>query len=191
MTSRVSRKRVSSGQNLLDPNVEFPVLVSFEHPKKLPTYKSVIGVMRNLTLVENYQSIVAIGEVSKLIYAKYYHDSVFCISIQGIRRKLKLDWEIFKQGRKRLQENRSVTSAPIAKYKSEILDKIDKLYDVGCPNPASREICQTLWGISMSDNDQIYYEDQKTDRKMVCEKVITTMNNAYLYFFNVILLIIV
>lgn len=184
-----TRKRVSSGQNLLDPNIEFPVLESFEHPEKLPTYKSVIGVMRKLT-IESVDTDVAICEVSKHIYAKYYHDSVFCISYRGIKKKLKLDWDIFHEARKRIKANRSVTSAVIVKYKSNLLDKKDKLYDVGCSTPASKEICEKLWGISMSDNDQIYYEDQKTDRRMVCDKVFTTKNNVYSYLFNVTLLLI-
>ena len=38
----------SHGQ-LLDPDVNFPKIATFNEPTKLPTYKSVIGVLRFLT----------------------------------------------------------------------------------------------------------------------------------------------
>ena len=59
-----------SGGPILDPDIVFPPLEVFDHPKKLPTTKSVIGVIRYLT-EDKLSHSSAIKIVSKLVYAKY------------------------------------------------------------------------------------------------------------------------
>ena len=54
---------------------------------QLPTVKSVIGVLRHLTEAKvAYDK--AVREVSKLLYAKWFHDTVYCIPVNSINRKL-------------------------------------------------------------------------------------------------------
>ena len=95
----------SSG-TLLHPDVDFPILVKFKDPTKLPTYLSVIGVLRHLT--ENKLTHEeAVCEVSKLVYAKWFHDTVYCITLQGIRKKMTKIWKIFREGNKRYREGKT------------------------------------------------------------------------------------
>ena len=90
----------SSG-GLLHPDVMFPSLPKFDHPKKLPTNLSVVGVLRYLTEAK-FSHDVAVREVSKLVYAKWFHDTVYCISLQGIQKKLRKMWDEFRKGKKRV-----------------------------------------------------------------------------------------
>ena len=84
-------KRRSSGP-ILDPDIVFPPLEIFMHPTMLPTTKSVIGVLRHLTQ-NKLSHDEASKEVSKLIYAKWYHDSIYCLSQRSIERKVKALWK--------------------------------------------------------------------------------------------------
>ena len=43
-------------------------------------------------------------ETAKQIYAKYFHDSVYCLSVRSRQRRIALLWKEFHQGRKRLSE---------------------------------------------------------------------------------------
>ena len=89
----------STGPNL-HPGVVFPVLERFEEEKKLPTNQSIIGVLRYFT-EQNYSHQKAITEVSKRVYAKYFHDTVYFASIRSIERKMKKMWDNFRECRKR------------------------------------------------------------------------------------------
>ena len=86
---------------VLDPVIVFPMMETFSHKGKLPTIKSVIGVLRNMTMkkVEHKQ---AVTEVVKLVFCKWYHDTVFCITFRSMERKLSDMWKDFREGKKRL-----------------------------------------------------------------------------------------
>ena len=88
------KTRKSSGK-VLDPDIVFPSMESFSHKGKLPTIKSVIGVLRYMTMkkVEHRQ---AVTEVVKLVYSKWYHDTVFCITLRSMEHKLTEMWKDFR-----------------------------------------------------------------------------------------------
>ena len=68
--------------------------------------KGVVGVMRHLTSAKVAHDKTA-KEVSKLLYVKWFHDTVYCIPVNGIKRKLENVWMKFRKGRKRLSAGRS------------------------------------------------------------------------------------
>ena len=94
----------------LDPSVVFPVLSNFSPPTMLPTHRSIIGVLQNVIKgspgATQISTKDAVREVAKMIYAKYYHDTVYCISLPGIIYKLDKIWSIFKAGQKRFNAGR-------------------------------------------------------------------------------------
>ena len=100
------KTRKSSGG--IDPNVLFPPLEDFQHPTKLPVHKSVLGVMRHLMAGGKAQMTVneATREVAKRVYAKWFHDTVYCISLSSIVYRLEKLWKTFKEGSKRFSAGR-------------------------------------------------------------------------------------
>ena len=81
----------------INPDVEFPVLDQFQRPTQLPTYKSVIGVLQSLTAggKVNCSHDEAVREVAKQLYAKWFHNTVYCVALNTIQDRLQKDWEIF------------------------------------------------------------------------------------------------
>ena len=146
---------------ILDPDIVFPPLEVFDHPKKLPTTKSVIGVIRYLT-EDKLSHSSAIKEVSKLVYAKWYHDTVYCISLRSINRKLSGLWDIFREGRKREREK---GRKPTEKYKSLVLNA-GQLFDIHVDD---NEACFREWGVKMTKREKECYEDMKDQRLMECD----------------------
>ena len=121
------KKSTRSSGPLLDPDVLFPSCKEFEHPKKLPTVKSIVSCLKYLTN-KKYTHEQAIREVAKRVFAKYYHDTVCCLSLRGIEKRVEGIWDTFREGRRRVREGRT-TGKAIDSYK-EIASKIDALFDV-------------------------------------------------------------
>ena len=67
----------------IDPAVVFPDLSNFSPPTKLPTNRSVVGVLQNVIKGSKGANQIstndAVREVAKRVYAKYYHDTVYCM----------------------------------------------------------------------------------------------------------------
>jgi hypothetical protein len=66
-----------------DADKDFPPSKYFQPPTKLPTLQSVIGMIRYHLEEVGIGKVTAdmvVREVAKQIYAKYYHDTVFCVS---------------------------------------------------------------------------------------------------------------
>ena len=51
--------------------------------------------MRHLTAAKVAHD-KAVREVSKLLYAKWFHDTVYCIPVNDINRKLENVWKTFR-----------------------------------------------------------------------------------------------
>ena len=102
--SSKTRSKTSS----IDPNWLFTDREEFLHPIKLPTLKSVIGVMRHLMSGGTAQMTLneAAREVAKRVHAKWYHDTVYTISLTSIAERLMRLWNTFKEGRKRFYAGR-------------------------------------------------------------------------------------
>ena len=147
---------------LVHPDVVFPSLLKFDSPKKLPTNGSIIGVLKQLT-ESKFSHEDSIVEVSKLVLAKWFHDTVYCITLQGIRKKMKKMCDIFREGRKRYQEGKTKGKA-IDQY-TKWNHEIDQLFDIYTEN---RKRIKTLeekeWKVSMTEREVQYYEDQKSSR---------------------------
>ena len=97
-----AKTRHSSGP-VLDADVVFPSMEKFLHKAKLPSIKSVIGVLRYLTN-KKVKHDAAVREVTKLVYSKWYHDTVYCINMRAMERKLSDLWKDFREGRRRVAE---------------------------------------------------------------------------------------
>ena len=100
------KTRKSSGG--MDLNVLFPEIENFLHPTKLPVIKSVIGVMRHLMAGGKARMSVkeASREVAKRVYAKWFHDTIYCISLNAVMDRLEKMWLTFKEGKRRFNEGR-------------------------------------------------------------------------------------
>ena len=162
---RMAAKTKQSGP-VLDADIVFPMMEKFQHKRQLPTIKSVIGVLRHLS-DKKVAHNSAIKEVVKLVYSKWYHDSVYCFTFRFMERKLTEMWKDFREGKKRV--GRGDSSKVVSKYK-ELVENADKLWDVYATDDAMRMNCRTEWGVTMSENEHRYYEDQKGPRLMECDK---------------------
>ena len=154
----------------IDPAVVFPSMPQFMPSSQLPTNKSILGVLLHMTSGGAAQTkhSDAVREVSKLTYAKWYHDTVFCISLSSVVRRVDEMWQTFREGRRRYGEGR-VDGKAMEKYK-ELVNNVNKLFDIGATTAKQRQNCLDDWGVSMSEHEERYYADQKSDRKMECDK---------------------
>ena len=85
--------------------VVFPEMSEFTPRTKLPTFKSIIGVLKFLTQNHTKTSHKeAVKEVSGRIYANYFHDTVYCKSLRSIERGVGETWKNSREGRKRIGE---------------------------------------------------------------------------------------
>ena len=86
-----------------------------------------IGVLRHLTIggKKNVKHKTAVTEVVKLVYSKWYHDTVYCLSFMSMERKLGDLWKDFREGKKRLSDARGYNNKAVQKYK-ELVENGDK-----------------------------------------------------------------
>ena len=157
-------ERRSSGP-ILDPDIAFPVADCFQHKNKLPTIKSIIGLLRWYT-EHKFSHQQAVKDVSKIVFAKWYHDTVYCISLRSIERKMTKLWGDFREGRKRWAGKQQ--GKAIEKYQ-ELVQKGDNLFDIYADDQDRRTVCKEEWGVSMTQREIEYYEDMKTGRLMECD----------------------
>ena len=57
----------------------------------------------------------------------------------------------------------------IEEYK-KLVEDADKLFDVGAVTIEQKAKCKDDWNITMNEVEHRYYEDQKTVRRMECDK---------------------
>ena len=108
-------------------------------------------------------------EVAKLVYSKWYHDTVCCISYKSVERRLSDMWKDLREGRKRYAEGRGYSSRAVVKYK-EMVDNVDRLWDIFVTDEKKRKDCEEEWGVTMSANEHRYYDDQKGPKLHDCDK---------------------
>ena len=148
------RSRRLSGELVLELEINFPMCEKMEPSKKLPTNKSVFGKMRSLCERGqgrgNTRSDAA-SEVAKEVYCKHYHDTVCCLSVRQIQRKIEAGYEVLMTGKKRLNQGREA-SPDVRKMKEMILKK-DSLFEVFLDPIKDKEKirgCEEKWGVKMS-----------------------------------------
>ena len=160
------KTRTKSGG--IEPDVLFPEIPKFLPSSQLPTIKSVIGVLRHLTSGGKSQvkHDDAVREVAKQVYAKWFHDTVYCITMPGVVKKLTKLWKTFREGKRRLNEGEGKA---VQEYKV-MAAQADQLFDIGTSSSQQEEKCKEDWGVAMSPAEKAYYLDQQTERKMECNK---------------------
>ena len=157
---------------LFDFSTEFPAMKQFTPSNKLPDFRSLVGVLRNILEVEGRgitTSEAAIREVGKQILAKWFHDNVYHKSLNSICKMVAKVHSTYVEGKRRLGQGRLNSKA--YELFVELYQKKLKLFDV-YPEEQTRIMkCQEEWGgLRMTDRDRDYYQDQKGARLMVCEK---------------------
>ena len=147
----------------------FPPSAKFQPPSKLPTVTSVVGRVRHLTQGGKYQMKRedASKQVALEIESKYYHDTVYCIPLRTIERKVDKLMQTYINGKARLLEGRE-NDQVVKEYKELILEK-DKLFNVATSSPEQKKVCEELWGVKIRKKEKVYLADQQGPRRMECD----------------------
>ena len=117
---KVSVPSTRSNGPVLNPDLVF---VEYQKPTtQLPDIACVIGMvkfhLREGMGIRSEKSVMR--EVSKQVYSKWWHDTVYCISLEGIVKKVTKLWTEYKEGVKRLRAGRE-TSGAVVRYKGRVL----------------------------------------------------------------------
>ena len=154
----------------MDADLVFP-----ECPKpttQLPDIACVIGMVKfNLrvkvgAVVKSEKEVIR--EVAKLVYSKWWHDTVYCLTVEGIVWRITELYKQYKEGWKRLRAGRE-TSAAAMQY-TQIVETRFHLFDIFPDDLDRRDHCEDDWGVKMSPAEKAYYEDQKIERKQFCDR---------------------
>ena len=103
-----------SGEQMISIEESYPACEKFQPPAKLPNLKSVLGRMRHLCGggKRNMQVKQAVDEVAKEVYCKYFHDNICCITIQGISKKVRKEYDVMLKGKYGLHQFYEGQTAP-------------------------------------------------------------------------------
>ena len=171
MPPEANSRATRSAGPLLDPDINFPACERVS--KQLPDIKMVIGLVKFLlskTHGPDGSEPKIVREVGKLVYTKWWHDTVYCISLNAVVKRVQKLWAEYKEGLKRLRAGRD-KSAPVQRYK-EIIAQKDHLFDVFAHEKDMRDRCEIEWGVRMSLAEKAYYEDQKGERNQECDRAV-------------------
>ena len=173
MPGLASGRASRSGGKIYDADVEFPPMKIYEPKSKLPTIRSVIGMLRyHVGKGGAGKSVdIAVREVAKQVMAKWYHDTVCCKSLSTITREVEKLRSTFVNGKRRFtaRGEKSLNEAVVKKY-LELFDIKSSLFDIYQEDKDKRMQVEAEWGVTMSPMEYQYYEDQKSERKMECTK---------------------
>ena len=148
------RSRRLSGEMVLDLDTNFPMCEKLEPVRKLPTNKGVYGRMMSLCSggKRNMSVQHASSEVAKEVFCKHYHDTVFCLSVRQIQRKIEAGYQALKLGQKRINQGRE--SGPDVRKLKEMVEKKESLFEVFLDPVKDKEkikSCEGEWGVKMSE----------------------------------------
>ena len=175
MATGGTSSKTRSGGKVHDFGEEFPVAKSFTPSNKLPTYKSIVGMLRNLLEGKGQGRGVTVDmacrEVMKQVIAKWFHDTVYHKSELSVLKMMKNLHAQYTEGKRKQRQGR-LSSKDYLKF-VQLFEKKDQLFDI---YPSQEEgntritKCEEEWaGLRMNARDKEYYEDQKGPRVMVCE----------------------
>ena len=117
-----SGETVSSGcktrsrDKAFDADRDFAPSKDFQSSTKLPTIKSVLGMLRYHLEREGKGTVtnaMALREVAKQVYAKFFHVTVFCVSVSTIERRVEKLKKTFSVGRMMYGESGKEESKPV------------------------------------------------------------------------------
>ena len=165
-----SSKKTRSSGPVLDPEENFPEAQKIN--TQLPGSKTLIGLIKFLMRKENGRKSEGeiMREVGKLVYTKWYHDTVYCIGQNAVVNRVQKLWRETKEGLKRLKAGRDTSTAAL-RYKEIVAEK-DSLFDIFAKDKERRDHCELFWRVKMSPAEKAYYEDQKGERKKHCDKAV-------------------
>ena len=112
----------------------------------------------------------AVREVAKEVFSKYFHDTIYCHSFETIVRRVDGLWKDYKEGSRRLNEGQDEKYVKATKAYKELVSNKDRLFDMATTDPNIIKICEEEWGVKMSDMELMYLQDQRSERKMKCDK---------------------
>ena len=165
-----SSKMTRSSGPAMDPDVNFPETEKIT--TQLPDFKTVIGLIKFIMKKESGRKSEGeiMREVGKLVYTKWWHDTVYCIGLNDVVNRVHKLWREIKEGLKRLKAGRDTSSAAL-RYK-EIVVEIDSLFDIFATDKERREHCELFWGVQMLPAENAYYANQKGKRKQHCHRAV-------------------
>ena len=108
---RIYSMATRSSGPVLNPDLTFPECARLS--TQLPDAETVVGLtkfyLREGQGVASEKAVLR--EVSKLLYTKWMHDTVYCISLPSIVKKVTKLWHEYKEGVRRLREGRENSAA--------------------------------------------------------------------------------
>ena len=119
----MAKYKTRSECQIYDFDKDFPPCKTFQPPTQLPTVRSVIGMLRyHLDRSTGSKSGIvtkdmAIREVAKQICAKFYHDTVYCVSLNTIVRKANELKKLVIEGKKRAGDKGKESHKFVIEYK--------------------------------------------------------------------------
>ena len=129
-TSSPRTPKTRSQTKDLDPDKDFPPCKYFQPPTKLPTVQSVIGMLRyhlEMVGIGKVTTDMAVQEVAKQVYTKYYHDTVFCVSLTTIHRRVKALRKQFSEGKKGMGRKERRTPRLSRNTNSYLIGRVNSL----------------------------------------------------------------
>ena len=147
------RTRQASGGRCLDPEIVFPPSTDLQPKSQLPTKKGVMCLIRQLLLPSPGHAAPstpkAVKEVAKMVYAKWYHDTVYCVSLRTVERMVTSLWNVFKEGKKRwkVTAGENYTRKSVTSY-IELVDTCNQLFDIVAVEEARKRECEADWGVT-------------------------------------------
>ena len=114
-SKEVERKsRRLSGEEVINIDSSYPMCDKLYPTGKLPTLKAVLGRMRSLCGSgggkKQLSREVALFEMAKEVYCKYYHDNICCMTVQGVVYHIRKGYDIMIKGNKRLGQGREASN---------------------------------------------------------------------------------
>ena len=156
-----------------DLDIAFPELKMFQPRNKLPTMASVVGMLRHYSSLKKGMKAKSMSgndafkEVSKILSAKWYHDSLPCIDYVKLDERLKVLYKVVMDGARDMRRNDGKSRSSTTKYK-ELVEQKNRLYDIFEENDIKRRDKEKEWGVCMGKMEKIYLEDMRGERKMEC-----------------------
>ena len=155
-------------------DVAFPMVRMFQPQNKLPTLSGVAGMLRYQHDLKKSnkggskkQGQTPAREVAKVLYAKWYHDTLPCKEFETLVLWLTNLYPLLMSGSRDIRRKDGKKRTNVEKYKELVRDK-DKLYDIFEEDKQKRTAKEAEWGVQMGKMEELYLEDMRGERKMTC-----------------------
>ena len=79
------------------------------------------------------------------MFSKWYHDTIYCLPMSTIKRRIDQLWNMYKEGKKRLKEGR-MNSEAVQCY-TQLVHTKESLFDIAAKTDDRRITCEKEWGV--------------------------------------------